>query len=169
MAKKKNPPSTAHAADTPDLSGCRPETRPGNKYKRPGILDLPRYDPDNPARVPTPPPEHREKVRASKQAASAAKIAAQAKREAAIQRAGQLYVKMAEVDNLADEARRNPPPPQRKKKVTPRPVSKPQEPVKDGSYLCVAGHMSTDLNFCRRLSSVQYTRYRGLFNHGCKH
>lgn len=85
-------------------------TRPTNKDKHPGILNLPRYNPDNPLRVPTPPPEHRTKVRAAKQATEDAKSVAQNHRNAATQCAAKLLEKTANKDVLAAKLRRNPPP-----------------------------------------------------------
>ncbi|KAI0740249.1 hypothetical protein C8Q76DRAFT_790715 [Earliella scabrosa] len=68
----------------------RPRTRKGNKNKHPGLPDLPRCDPDQPDRPPTPPAQHRAKREATKKAEEAARLAAEAKRQAAIEKAGRL-------------------------------------------------------------------------------
>ncbi|KAI0753799.1 hypothetical protein C8Q74DRAFT_1183085, partial [Fomes fomentarius] len=100
-------------------------TRPTNKDKDPGLLDLPRYNPDNPLCIPTPPPEHRAKVHAARQATEDARTVAQLNRDAATQRAAKLLEKMANKDALAANLWQNPPAPLPKKKTQPRPVVKP--------------------------------------------
>lgn len=116
----------------------RANTRPTNKDKHPGLLDLPRYNPDNPLRVPTPPPEHRAKVRAARQATEDAKKVAQLNRNAATQRAAKLLEKTANEDALAANLRRNPPAPLPKKKIQPRPVVKPSVTKQNSAGMCHA-------------------------------
>lgn len=104
-------------------------TRPTNASKRPGLPDLPRFDPDKPDRVPTPPREHRDNIRAAQLQEAEDKDQMEKKKKKAIDQAARLQLQNREADERAAERRRNPSP-------APPPVSRSrmeQDAVHPGS------------------------------------
>lgn len=87
---------------------ARMATRAKNLTARPGLPDVPGWNPDEPDRIPLPPAQRREEAAAAKKADKAAAAHKTAVRDAAILKAAHIEDRKREEDRAADDARRRP-------------------------------------------------------------
>lgn len=98
----------------------RMATRAKNLTARPGLPDVPGWNPDEPDRIPLPPAQRREEAAAAKKADEAATALKTAVRDAAVRKAARIEDRKREEDRAADDARRQPKRPLGKPKPHPR-------------------------------------------------
>ncbi|OJT06516.1 hypothetical protein TRAPUB_2593 [Trametes pubescens] len=107
----------AKSSSVPMDRPSRMATRAKNLTARPGLPDVPGWNPDEPDRIPLPPAQRREEAAATKKAVEAAAAHKTAVRDAAVLKAARIEDRKREEDRAADDARRQP----KRPKPKPRP------------------------------------------------